>query len=165
MQPCPRKSEATLSSQIDHVSHWREDRTCSYCGSIAPAFLFESIEINCQIGPTDKNYKIYVDLIEPNPEELQVVGVSTDKKFGDGWTTADMEILKSQGFNGGSYKSMRLAPRGSTRHGKFYFQHFSKEECHRFIDLMNNGKLNIGYPGHFYVLPYFISYKTPLGKL
>lgn len=44
--------------------------------------------------------------------------------------------------------------------GKFYFQHLSEEQMREFIDLLNARRLNIGYPGHFYVLPYFIGTST-----
>lgn len=42
---------------------------------------------------------------------------------------------------------------GHTR--KFYFQHLSEEEQVKFIDLCNEQKINLAYPGYFYVLPYF----------
>lgn len=41
---------------------------------------------------------------------------------------------------------------------KFYFQHLSDEQMTRFIELLNAKKINIGYPGYFYTLPFFISY-------
>lgn len=90
-------------------AHWREDRTCSYCGSIDPELLFEQIEKGAKIGPTDKSYKIYVDLVDHHV-------------------------------------------RGA---GKFYFQHLSEEQQNRFIELVNSKSMNIGFPGHFYVLPFF----------
>jgi len=40
---------------------------------------------------------------------------------------------------------------------KFYFQHFSKEECLRFIDLLNAKKIVLDEPGYFYVKPFFIA--------
>jgi len=40
-------------------------------------------------------------------------------------------------------------------HRKFYFQHLRKEQQERFIELVNAGTLVIGYPGYFYVLPFF----------
>lgn len=45
------------------------------------------------------------------------------------------------------------------RDGKFYFQHFSEEDMHQFIDILNarNPKTRIGYPGHFYVMPFFMA--------
>lgn len=39
---------------------------------------------------------------------------------------------------------------------KFYFQHLSRENCIRFVDLVNGKKINIGYPGRFYVSPFFM---------
>jgi len=43
-------------------------------------------------------------------------------------------------------------------HGKFYFQHFDDKQKQKFIDLINKKKINLDYPGHFYVLPYFCKY-------
>lgn len=61
-QPCPRqKYEAVMQVQKDHVSHWCDDRTCSYCGSMMPEDVFKAIDEGKKITPTDKNYKIYVD--------------------------------------------------------------------------------------------------------
>lgn len=42
---------------------------------------------------------------------------------------------------------------------KFYFQHLSEDQKMRFIELMNEKKLEVEYPGYFYRLPYFIRYK------
>lgn len=39
---------------------------------------------------------------------------------------------------------------------KFYFQHLSEERMKDFINLLNQKKLKIGYPGYFYNLPFFI---------
>lgn len=39
--------------------------------------------------------------------------------------------------------------------GKFYFQHLSPEGRSKFIDLYNERKMVMAYPGHFYVRPYF----------
>lgn len=41
----------------------------------------------------------------------------------------------------------------------FYFQHLSQEQMDRFIELHNNKKMKIDYPGRFYVKPYFCQYK------
>lgn len=162
MQPCPRQhQEATMSSQLSHKSHWREDRTCSYCGSISPEYLFESIKQGCTLGPTDKNYKIYVDLIEPHPEELHIVAVSTDIESGEGWIPADPARLEKEGFRGVAYKSMIIKARGPVKFGKFYFQHLNGDERQQFVDLLNQKKLKIGYPGYFYVMPYFIIKSQP----
>lgn len=39
---------------------------------------------------------------------------------------------------------------------KYYFQHFTGENKKKLIDLLNAKKVAFDYPGHFYVLPYFI---------
>ena len=31
-------------------------------------------------------------------------------------------------------------------------------QCRRFLDLFNANKIKVGYPGHFYVLPFFMKY-------
>jgi hypothetical protein len=41
-------------------------------------------------------------------------------------------------------------------HTKFYFQHLSAEQMKRFVELLNEKKLKIGLPGHFYSRPFFI---------
>lgn len=44
---------------------------------------------------------------------------------------------------------------------KFYFQHLSEEQRQEFFELLRDGRLTIGYPGHFYVLPFFIGRAAP----
>ena len=46
-------------------------------------------------------------------------------------------------------------------HAKFYFQHLSREQMVEFIELLNAGNMNIGFPGHFYTRPFFIKYEEP----
>ena len=38
---------------------------------------------------------------------------------------------------------------------KFYFQHMSSEQQDTFIKLHNDKKMNLAFPGRFYVTPYF----------
>lgn len=45
---------------------------------------------------------------------------------------------------------------GSWYRHKFYYQHLSDEQMNRFIELANNGTMKIGYPGRFYVRPFFV---------
>jgi hypothetical protein len=143
-----------MESQRSHYSHWRSDGTCSYCGSISSQMLFEAIQSGTEIGPTDKNYKIYCDVPDPLVGNDRVVGVANQYP-GNGWVPGDPEILQQSGFYA-DHKWMKIEPRKATKFGKFYFQHFTEEEKHKFIDLVNQRKINIGYPGHFYVLPYFM---------
>lgn len=39
---------------------------------------------------------------------------------------------------------------------KVYFQHFDSLQQAKFVDLFNAKKITIGYPHHFYVLPFFM---------
>lgn len=41
--------------------------------------------------------------------------------------------------------------------GKFYYQHLNEEQKREFVSLLNERRVHIGYPGHFYVLPYFLT--------
>lgn len=148
-----------MSVQQEHLktSHWRDDETCSYCGSISPDAFFRAIDEGCELGPTDKDYKVYVDLKEPHPEELRVISATSDERVvGSDYVVADPVLLKRDGWST-DYKWMQLKPRGPKKFGKFYFQHLSVDERKRFIELLNAQKLNIGVPGHFYRLPFFVS--------
>jgi hypothetical protein len=117
---CPRGpgADSPFHAPFNGEASWREDGTCSYCGSLKPELLFQQIEKGAELGPTDKSYKAYVKLVD---------------------------------------HSVRGA-------GKFYFQHLSFEEKMRFIDLWNDGKLNIGFPGHFYVLPFFMQLRSSVAS-
>lgn len=112
---CPRRPEDpngvfTISGTEDE---WREDNTCSFCGSLSSEEFFRRVEAGESIGPTDKNYKAYV-----GPD-----------------------------------------------HSKFYFMHLSEDEMKRFVELVNDKKMKIGIPGHFYVMPYFVTKRTVERKL
>lgn len=104
---CPRQDEGPFN--YDVASTWRDDHTCSYCGSLSEAEFFRRLEQGEQITPTDKGYKAYI---------------------------------------------------GTDFRRKFYFQHLSPGGKLKFIELLNQRKLNIGPPGYFYVLPFFVS-KAP----
>lgn len=118
----------------------QEDGTCTYCGSWDAADMMARLEAGTLLlGATDKNYKVY---------------------------------LKNDG--GAPFKqSFRNCPPGSTCKGpgdcahyvtretertKFYFQHLSKEQMLRFIELLNEGKLRFDGDIGFYVRPFFISF-------
>lgn len=42
---------------------------------------------------------------------------------------------------------------------KGYFQHLSEAQMKRFVELLNEKKINIGVPGYFYTRPFFITRK------
>lgn len=106
---CPRGAgpDSPFKAPMNGEATWREDGTCSYCGSLRPDAFFAAVEAGATVVPTDKSYKAYV--------------------------------------------------RGGTLHGqsKVYFQHFDEADQNRFIGLVNDKRMAMGIPGHFYVLPFF----------
>lgn len=70
---CPRAAEngATLSAMkppFNGEMVWREDKTCSYCGSLNPEEFMARLEAgDVELGPTDKPYKVYIKDLEGKP--------------------------------------------------------------------------------------------------
>lgn len=52
-------------------------RSCSYCGSWHPDDLFAYLEDEGEVGPTDKNYKIY---LKRSPDKFYFQHFSEDEK-------------------------------------------------------------------------------------
>lgn len=110
---CPRRDESpnpdaypgpdTFEANHGLVS---QARGCSYCGSMSPDEFMEAVRSGAELGPTDKNYKVYIKL-----------------------------------------------PGGEA---KFYFQHLAEAQRMEFFELYRAHELAVGYPGHFYRLPFFI---------
>lgn len=100
---CPRRSEIGGPFKFPESDEWVDGR-CSFCGSMSPEDFMVAAESGEKLGPTDKDYKVYVG-------ERQ----------------------------------------------KFYFQHLTETQRRTFVDLLNAGRLSIGFPGRFYVLPFFVS--------
>lgn len=56
---CPRRNE--VANPYSASDHWREDDTCSFCGSLNPELILEWMRTGqCSLGPTDKSYKVYI---------------------------------------------------------------------------------------------------------
>lgn len=133
---CPRRSE--VFSPDDHTQDtWREDGSCSFCGSMNPDTFMERLEAgDVRLAPTDKNYKVYVEN-EGGTQFKQTYRDCSGKECNKGpdecthWVTREVS------------------------HSKFYFQHLSDEQKDRFITLLNEKKLKLGYPGYFYSIPFF----------
>lgn len=159
MQPCPRKSEATLSSQLKHDSRWRDDGTCSYCGSLSPELFFKAIEEGVEIGPMDKDYKVYVHRPDPDAGKPWINESANFKPdCGEGWffiTPENVDALPGTDFRDLLGRWVRIGKRSATLFGKFYFQHLDDGRA-RFVELLNAKRINIGPPGHFYQLPFFV---------
>lgn len=88
--------------------------------------------------PTDKNYKVYIRNLcgEPFSRTYKHRGNKDDSEADWVWKTDEVPETK------------------------FYFQHLSDEQKRRFVELFNEKKLLIGYPGYFYRLPFFMQYAT-----
>ena len=117
-----------------------EDNTCSHCGSFDPDLLMARLEAgDVELGPTDKSYKVYLRNKGGAPFLQHYRNCPKDAKCTGPddcthWVTRE------------------------TSSGKFYFQHLSAEQKTRFVELLNDKRLHIGYPGHFYSLPFFLTY-------
>jgi hypothetical protein len=71
------------------------------------------------------------------------------------WHPDDLfTYLGAGGEVGPTDKTYKIYLRSSPQ--KFYFQHLSEEQKRHFVDLYNDGKISLGYPGHFYVRPFFM---------
>lgn len=58
---CPRRDEVPMAgSRYPQDDYWRDDRTCSFCGSLEPDYALSIILDGAFIGTTDKNYKMYL---------------------------------------------------------------------------------------------------------
>ena len=159
---CPRRAEGP--SFTKGPDEWRVrdgHRHCSYCGSLHPEELFAAIEVGATVTPTDKSYKIYVDVPDARAGELKVTGMRNHApaEGETGWELVTEENLPDLLADGWSERNlgswMMKTPRGETIHDKFYFQHLSDEERTRFIDLVNAKTMKLAHPGYFYVLPFF----------
>lgn len=138
---CPRRVESP-SFKVPDEDHYRDDDTCSYCGSLNPDTFMDRLEAgDIEVGPTDKNYKVYVE--------------------NRGGACFRMRFRKDCDM--GRPGSKCTGPDDCTHwhtdernHSKFYFQHLSELQMRLFVELHNDHKIKIGYPRHFYVLPFFM---------
>lgn len=136
---CPRGpgEGSPFKHPFDGRAHWRGDDTCSYCGSLNPDVFMAHLEAgDIELGPTDKSYKVYVESKNGDDfrQEYRACPPNADCKGPDNcehWTSRPVKQTK------------------------FYFQHLSEAQRTRFIELVNAKKVSIGYPGYFYVLPFF----------
>lgn len=174
---CPRRLEAAMFAATndeiaDHIDaclrtgphnpyktdDWRDPdrvpaRTCSYCGSIHPDDLFAALDAGtATLGPTDKNYKVYVTLPNPHAGERRIVGMSTGEPRGEGWVKigrAERRELKRSGASD-QMRSVMWGVHAPTVNAKLYTLHLDRENAARLRALINTGKAPVGPPGRFY---------------
>lgn len=135
------------------------DDTCTFCGSLNPETFMKRLEAgDIEVGPTDKNYKVYV---------RNAGGEGFKQTFRDCYEKDEQGqmvfVISPQGNREAKKKSPPCTGPDDCQHWvtrdtsqtKFYFYHLSDEQQARFVELLNAKKMKIGYPGHFYRLPYF----------
>jgi len=98
-----------------------------------------------ELGPTDKSYKVYVHNLG-GEQFKQSYRIDEPSKPG--------EIMKDPMDQSHWVWETRLRDEC-----KFYFQHLSDEQRQRFVELLNDKKLKLSYPGYFYRMPFFIEKK------
>lgn len=57
---CPRRDEVPALPFQENEDQWRENGTCSFCGSMCPGTFMDDIKAGAELGPTDKSYKVYM---------------------------------------------------------------------------------------------------------
>lgn len=142
--------------------------TCSWDGSLHPDVFMDLCESGEAIlTPTDKNYKVYIEVdIEDGADQLRIVSRAdfnpgASPVYGEYQQIKDVDLSN---VDTGGWMTLdpeswiQLAPVGNRRHSKFYFEHLSDAQKLRFIELLNEKKLRLEYPGYFYRLPFFVRY-------
>lgn len=159
--PCPRRLEGTpVFAPPADADCWRSDGACSYCGSLRPEAFFAAIASNCQIIPTDKSYKVYVELPHPLAGQPAIYSMASGPVPGYEMLTPERadeiawERPQDRFLYIGRHVAIGSHPPG--KRVKFYFQHLDENQRMTFVELMNMGVVNLGAPGAFYVLPFFM---------
>lgn len=167
---CPRRKELGSSSfGVENQDFYLADDTCTYCGSLNQDIFMAHLEkADIRLGPTDKNYKVYVEGI-PNPDagKPAIYSSANCEQTGKGWVkvtpenidTLPLSAWQRQDFNDGKHW-VKVEPARAMLHHKFYFQHLSEDQCKRFVQLLNNQQLLLDYPGYFYRMPFFCKFDT-----
>lgn len=158
MLTCPRRMvEVGPWERSEGLDSWvsRDGyQVCSFCGCLHPDKFFDLVESGAEVGPTDKNYKAYIQAPNPKAGQIVEVGRSSGPVYDlDGNPMISDPTIWEKVT--GSYDRAIMGRAPSTLTLKFYFQHLSEEQCKKFIELHNSGVMKLGYPGHFYRPPYF----------
>ena len=173
-QTCPRR--------MHDMGHWEREEgldtwtsgaglssqdgpSCSFCGSLHPDHFMELVRDGWVVGPTDKPYKAY--LARPLTDEEQAdhkarwLAGFTAQELRDSALAKGETVAAVRAALEATYHS-QIAPLASgSREAKFYFQHLSPEQQQEFVDLYRTHRMVVGYPGRFYVPPYFMHVAQP----
>ena len=167
-QRCPRRGENPASDSIfpgDDTWRTRDGyQSCSYCGSMHQDDMMEMALAGAEIGPTDKNYKMYIKVPDPKAGQRVKIGRTSGpvRRNSNGeWSIEKPTIIERIR---GRYSRPVYGVAGEQKTAKFYFQHLTEEQKEIFVGLINDKKLNLGYPGRFYRLPFFVKIVDTHGK-
>lgn len=156
---CPRRSELGQRNEPDQ-DRWSsghgligQRRGCSYCGSMHPDDFIDAIKAGCEVGPTDKSYKAYLHKAL-SVEEVAVARARDIAELAKMMTHAEAAETVDAVWDDKVRSGEML--------GKFYYQHLSEGQKDEFLELLRSGEMHVGYPGHFYVLPFFLTRVKPL---
>lgn len=146
---------------------WRADNTCSHCGGLRPSLALKAIREGAEVTPTDKNYKIYVVVPDPEAGKTRVVGSRNfPPEEGDtSWHKVDDDLkAKYPGVNfSGTFGDwVQFDVHKAVHTAKCYFNHFSASQAVEFLTLLKLGKMKVAYPGHFYNGMCFARYKDEI---
>ncbi len=173
-QTCPRRlTDMGPWERVEGLDTWEPGRgmsggeaaglSCSFCGSLHPDRFMELIRDGWIVGPTGKSYKAYVD----KPYTADEIAAGKQRWIVD---SRAAKAIRAVGERDGKTGEQIIAdleaqwaalPHNPGRTvAKFYYQHLSEDQAREFVDLMNSGRMRIGYPGHLYVLPFFAQRRT-----
>ena len=161
---CPRRDESFGADvRFPGPDEYRPHRgeswpVCSYCGSLDPAHFMQRAAEGARLCPTDKSYKVYIDIPNPRVGKERIVGTANHTVEGwlSPWSERAIRVARETGYRlDESVVSVQIGIEGATETLKFYFPHLSAEQQQRFVELLNARTLNLATPGHFYVLPFF----------
>jgi hypothetical protein len=78
---CPQRPPNSERYTLLGKDHWRDYNTCSYCGSFNPDEFMRGLELGeLRLGPTDKNYKVYIHTPGGEQKKFYFEHLSTDQK-------------------------------------------------------------------------------------
>lgn len=169
---CPRRVEG--APEFDNgpdrwvagrgLVHQGQEPSCSFCGSLHPDRFMELVRAGWVVGPTDKSYKAYLHapLTEQNKatrkaiweRKWRQVAFTSAREDTQTPTPAEVDAELARLWDKHGKKMAWEAAYAGPQY-KFYFQHLNSVHRAEFVALYNDEQMSVGYPGHFYITPYF----------
>lgn len=164
---CPRRTDGVTDRDRWETGHGlisqHAELSCSYCGSLQPARFMELVAEGWPVTPTDKGYKAYIGrpLTEAEKDDRRrqwrrdwrsaaFTACREDPEYKP--TPAEVEAMLDKLWE--HHGKLQILSPTATDY-KFYFPHLSNDQRHEFVERYNSGEMAVGYPGFFYVAPYF----------